>query len=134
MDRVRIPTDLNDQDVFFAWGPIKLTLQQLILLFAGMLMWYGAADYMLRPIFGLNLMFGLLACLWILLIAIALAFMKVRGRPLDVWCAEKLSFIFGPRTFVLRDPNATGGLEADLHEDADTDALIENFRRDRRNS
>jgi hypothetical protein len=132
MERVRIPTDLTDEDTFFAAGPVKLSLRQLMLLFGGLLIWYGVAAYFLQPLLGLNVIFGMIACSWIMGIFMALAFMKVRGRPVDVWVAEKLTFVFGARTFVLRDPNASGGINADLERDEDVEALLQHQRRARR--
>lgn len=133
MERVRIPTDLNEEDHIFSWGPVKLSLRQLLILAFGVLLWYGAADMMLRPIFGLNLAFGMLACSWIMVISLILTFASVRGRPVDVWFAEKIAFHFGARTFVLKDPNHRGtGVQADLERDEDMEALLDYQRNSRR--
>jgi len=132
MENVRIPTDLTGEDTFFSWGPINLSLRQLILIAVGILMWYGSAAYFLQPIFGLNLVFGLFATSWILGVSLALAFVKVRGKSVDVWVAEKLSFAFSPRIFEMRDPHATrDGLNADLDRDDDIEAMLDHQRQRR---
>ena len=132
MENVRIPTDLTGEDVFFSWGPIHLSLRQVILLVGGVAIWYGSAAYFLQPLFGLNLIFALFANSWILALAFSLAFVKVRGKTVDVWVAEKLTFAFSPRIYEMRDPYSTRqGLNADLYRDDDIDALLEHQRQRR---
>jgi len=123
-DRVRIPADLNEEDVFFSLGPLKMSIRQLLLVFGSAMIWYLSARYFLGWI-GLTLPFAMLATIWIPLIGFAFAFAKMAGRPLDVWIAEKLAFVFGARTYVMRDPKSGQGIEADLERDQDMDALMD---------
>lgn len=129
-ERVRIPSDLNEEDVFFSLGPIKMSIRQLLILFGGAIVWYIVSEYFLGAL-GINMLFALIATVWIPLGALAFAFMKIAGRPLDVWIAEKLAFTFGARTYVMKDPEAGRGIEARLDKDEDMEALLDYRIRDR---
>lgn len=127
---MRIPSDLNEEDVFFSLGPIKMSLRQLILIFATVIVWYLAGKYILG-IFGINLLFGMIATLWIPAVGLSFAFVTVAGRPLDIWIAEKLAFTFGARTYIMRDSKTSRGSEANLERDEDMEALLDYRIRDR---
>lgn len=129
-ERVRIPSDLNEEDVFFSFGPIKMSIRQLLLIFGGVILWYLAGKYILGAI-GIGLAFGMIASVWIPLVAFAFAFVQVAGRPLDVWIAEKLAFTFGARTYVMRAPDAKSGIDANLDRDEDMEALLDYRVRER---
>lgn len=124
-ERVRIPSDLNEEDVFFSLGPIKMSIRQLLLVIGGFVIWYMVANYFLTGLIGINIFFAMVATLWIPLIGLSLAFVKVAGRPLDVWIAEKLAFTFGPRTYIMKDPKSGSGVEANLDSDDDIQALLD---------
>jgi hypothetical protein len=132
MDRVRIPADLNEEDVFFSLGPVKLSIRQLLLLMGSVLVWYLVGRYMISNVFGITLIFAMLVTVWIPGVGFAFAFVKVAGRPLDVWIAEKLSFTFGARTYVMKDPAAGNGVDADLDQDDDMQSLLDYRRRENR--
>jgi len=124
-NRVRIPSDLNEEDVFFSAGPIKLSIRQLTVVGLTMVVWYCAAKYALAGLLGLNMIFAMIACSWILAAGLAVAFVKIASRPIDMWIGDKISFIMGARTFVMREDNIYGNLEADLDDDQDMQALLE---------
>jgi len=124
-ERVRIPADLNEEDVFFSMGPIKMSIRQLLLVFGALIIWYLVANYILTAIVGITLIFSLIATIWIPAIGGCLAFVKVSGRPIDIWIAEKLAFTFSARTYVMRDQSSGSGIEADLEHDADMQALLD---------
>ena len=130
-NRVRIPADLNEEDVFFSFGPIKMSIRQLLLVACGFIIWFMIGKYLLASALGMSVFFAMLATFWIPLIGLSFAFVKVAGRPLDVWIAEKLAFTFGARTYVMKDPKAGQGIDANLDKDADIEALLDYRVRDR---
>lgn len=130
-ERVRIPSDLNEEDVFFSLGPIKLSIRQLLLVIGSILIWYMVSQYLITGVFGLTMIFSLMTTCWIPLSGATLAFVRVAGRPIDIWIAEKLAYTFGPRTYLMRDVKAGRGVQADLDRDSDIEALLDYRLRDR---
>lgn len=132
-DRIRIPASLNDEDVFLSWGPIKLSMRQLATATAGVFLWIGVAKYMIMPLLSFTLLPALLATSWILAIFMALAFVKIRQRPIDQWIGEKINFLFSPQTFVLQEQkeDRRTELESDLYRDEDLDSMLETLPRTR---
>lgn len=132
MSRVRIPSDLNEEDVFFSAGPVKLSIRQLTVIGASAALWYCVAQVVLVGMIGLTTIFALIACSWILLLGLAIAFLKIGHRPLDVWIGDKISFIMSARTYTMREEDTYGDLHADLEEDKDIQALLEHRQHHRR--
>ncbi len=130
--RVRVPADLNTDDVFLSLGLVKLSLVQLVTVAFGLLLWVGVAKYMMPsvPLLHLNGLGAYIASAWIPLTAIALVTVKVKGRPLDWWVGQKFSFYFGARTYILREQRYNRGLGqgADLYRDYDAEALLDDTR------
>lgn len=131
MSRVRIPSDLNEEDVFFSAGPVKLSIRQLTVLAASAAVWYCVAKVFLVGLLGITTLFALIACSWILIIGVALAFAKIGHRPLDVWIGDKISFVMSARTYTMREEDAYGDLDANLEEDHDIQALLEHRQHNR---
>lgn len=132
MERVRIPADLNEEDVFFSLGPIKLSIRQLTILGLTLVIWYLVSAKLVAGLLGINTAFAMIACSWILIGGLSLCFVKIGHRPIDVWVGDKISFIMGARTFVMREDGDGRDLQASLEEDQDMNALLEhhsNYRR-----
>jgi len=131
MERIRIPADLNEEDVFFSWGPIKMSMRQVVTSMGGIFLWVGVAKYFFAPLFGFSTFFAMFACGWIPVIGMALAFIKIRSRPIDVWVGQKLSFVFRPRTYILREPNSGHHTSVDTHgfSDDDIDVMLDYMER-----
>lgn len=53
MDKAHTPTDKSEEDFFLILGPVKLSVRQMLILFLGILLCYGAADMLFAPILGL---------------------------------------------------------------------------------
>jgi hypothetical protein len=132
MERVRIPADLNEEDVFFSMGPVKLSIRQLTIIGLTLVIWYVVAAKLVAGLIGINTIFAMIACSWILIVGLALCFAKIGHRPIDVWIGDKISFIMGARTFVMREDNHGGDLQANLSEDQDMNALLEHHSNHRR--
>lgn len=132
MNRIRIPAGLNDEDVFLSWGPIKLSMRQLVTATGGGFLWFGSAKYFVMPIIGLTLFPAMLMTVWVMVMFLILAFIKVNKRPIDVWIGEKISFVFSPRTYILRD-NANGNtqVDSDMYSDDDLDSMMTHVDRSR---
>ena len=132
MERVRIPADLNEEDVFFSMGPVKLSIRQLTILAVTIILWYVVSAKLVAGIIGINTVFAMIACSWILIAGLALCFVKIGHRPIDVWIGDKISFIMGARTFVMREDGHGGDLQANLEQDQDMNALLEHHTNHRR--
>lgn len=130
---VHIPADLNGKDTFLPLGPFSLSLPQVVILLGSIFLWWGVAKYFLAAPFGLAEGFGMIATCWIPGLSIAFAFGRVRGRPLDMWVSEKVSFHFQPRTFVLKDSkqqlDRSGSV--DMYNDRDVEDMIRRLDRPR---
>ncbi len=122
-ERIRIPADLNTEDVI-AFG---LSVRQLAILVGSVGLWFGFAKYFIGPILHLNIAFSMLATGWLPLIGLAFAFLKIRSRPLDVWLADFLAFKTQPDTYVLLNPGAS----SDLESDDDLDVMLRHVDRPR---
>lgn len=128
MDRVRIPAALNDEDVFFSFGPVKMSLRQLSTVGFCFILWYGLGNQIL-PGMGLSGLFAFIATIWLPILGIAISFVKIKGRPLDMWIGFKFTFMFGPRTYLLRKPNKDGSplrKPGDMSDD-DLQAMIDTY-------
>lgn len=125
MERVRIPASLNEPDIFLSIGPLKMSMRQLVTTFGCIFMWVGLSSYML-PSIGLGGFLAYAGTFWLPLAGVAFSFVKIRGRPLDMWLGLKFSFIFGPRTFILRRPRSDRAMSQSNLEitDDDLDAMI----------
>lgn len=127
--RVKIPASLNDEDVFLSWGPVRMSMRQVVTILAGLFGWIGIAKYFVMPLLGFSLIFSMVACAWLPILAIAFAFVKVRQRPLENWLGDKISFHWSARTFILSNANVENQTiqDSDLYSDRDIQALLGSF-------
>lgn len=126
---VIIPADLSGEDVFLPLGPVKMSLRQTVTCMGAFFLWFGGARFGVQPLLHLQVVWSLMFLGWIPLLGLALSFLKVRGRPVDVWFGDYVSFRFGARTFVLRDLERAGAVQADLYHDPDLEVMQREWRR-----
>lgn len=71
------------------------------------------------------------ATAWIPALGVVFTFVTIRGRPIDVWLGDKISFIMTPRTFVLKEQREgwKAQLEADPYTDADVEVMLNQLER-----
>lgn len=110
----RLPSGLNDEGAFIQTSLLSLTLRQLASLLGGLLMAYLTAELLN------NILPGVIA--WtlaspIVLAGIAVAFIKVRGRPIDEHIVDKLRFLTEPREYSMRDSNADDAFDVSWEDD-----------------
>lgn len=128
-ESVQIPADLSGEDVFFGIGPLKMSMRQTVTVLGSFFVWFGASHFMIQPILGLQQIWALMFLGWMPLLGCILAFVKIRGRPIDVWAGDWMSFHFNARTYVLRDEHLSGTAEALLDYDPDLDVMRQQWRR-----
>jgi hypothetical protein len=117
-----VPADLNTEDEWV----FNLSLRQLILIGGGLVFWFGAAQVILSNMIGLNILFAMLATIWIPGLAAALAFVTISGRPLDLWAGQKLAFLYGKRTYLLtHKPQQRDVIDRDLNAADDAATWVE---------
>ena len=128
MERVVIPSALNEEDPFLPLGPIDFNIRQVVTMVISLFMWIGISSVMVQPLLGLTTGFSLLATAWLPTLGAIFAFVRVKGRPIDHWIGQKISFHFSARTFILKEPQTRGfgGMsnETDLYTDQDVDDMI----------
>lgn len=95
----RIPSALNEEDPFFLSSVFRLSLRQVITLLAGFGLWWLLGTQV-GSIVGSQLL-GLLIFGWMPILALALTFIKRRGRPLEQWVADRVAFAITTRHYAL---------------------------------
>lgn len=88
MQRVRVSIDHDEQEVFVGPGTYGLSLAQLILIFAGMLLWHLTSG--LPQLAGAGPVLSHILTAPVILAACAGALAKIDGQASHAWCAAKL--------------------------------------------
>lgn len=95
----QIPVSINEEDSLLQLGPINLSLRQMIMMAAGILLWFLVASMI--SFLGQTLAFILTSPM--LAVGFAFAFIRRNGRPLDAYLGDVVAFKIEPREYLLRE-------------------------------